>query len=67
MNNESNNYYVSSRGILKSCDIYSKKPISCTSLLNDYPTIDNNYIIQLHKEKKNNTIFIYLRKCHSVF
>ena len=52
MNNESNNYYVSSRGILKSCDIYSKKPISCTSLLNDYPTIDNNYIIQLHKEKK---------------
>lgn len=38
--NEKDNIYVSSRGILKSCDYYSLKPISSIRYIYNYPNIE---------------------------
>jgi thiamine pyrophosphate-dependent acetolactate synthase large subunit-like protein len=51
MTNEKDCIYVSSRGILKSCDFYSKTPISSISYL-------INYNEQLNNHKDNVVIYV---------
>ena len=50
--NEEDNIYVSSRGILKSCDYYSLKPISSIRYIYNYPNIDTI------KDIKNPVIYV---------
>jgi len=38
--NESHNYFVSSRGLMKICDFYSSTPYSSIKMLINYPNID---------------------------
>ena len=38
--NESNNYFVSSRGLMKICDLYSTTPYSSIKRLINYPNLD---------------------------
>lgn len=49
---ENNNTHISSRGILKSCDYYSRKPQSSTKLLHNYLPLENI------KSMKNPSIYI---------
>lgn len=49
---ENNNIYVSSRGLLKSCDYFSFTPISSIKQLHNYPNFNNL------KKIKNPTIYI---------
>jgi hypothetical protein len=52
---ENNNTFVSSRGILKSCDYYSQKPQSSTKLLHTYLPLDKI------RSMKNPSIYICSR------
>lgn len=47
MNNESKNFYVSSRGLLKSCDFFSNTPHSSIKMLINYPSLNtiNSYTV----------------------
>ena len=57
MNNESKNKYISSRGLMKSCDFYSIKPISSIKLLYGYVNF-GEFIIKNRKENRIPIIYI---------
>ena len=47
---ENNNIYVSSRGILKSCDYYSYTPASSITYLLNYPNLETLKHICMYKQ-----------------
>jgi hypothetical protein len=57
MDNESNNNYISSRGILKSCDYFSQTPISSIKELYNYPSF-NSFINNNNNNNNNPLIYI---------
>ena len=57
MNNESNNKFISSRGIMKLCDYYSLTPISSINRLYNYPNFDS-FINKFNDSSKIPLIYI---------